>query len=292
MFRNESSNRQRLHPRSMRGTRGSRPATGLAGILLFGLILLSIILLILGKGENRQLSVWRTKALDLTAPVLELVAIPAGYIQRSIGRLQGFYDINRKLSQLRLENQKLRSIKWKMGQLERNNNKLKALLNSAEVPRLKFVSGRIISGNPGLFGQHMLVNVGRRNGIDSGFAVINSEGFIGRTVETGGRTSRILLLTDTSSRIPISIGKEGVRGVAIGTGSAFPKIDFLPQNTKIYEGDFVFTSGHGGDLPKGLRIGVIKKIGNQYHIATSARNEGTEYVSVLYFEQPGLAQKP
>ena len=212
-------------------------------------------------------------------------------MQRSIDRLQDFYENNETLHQLRLENKRLRAVKWDIERLEQNNNKLKALLNSAKEPRLKFVSGRIISGNPGLFGQHMLVNVGRRNGVHAGFAVINADGFIGRTFETAGRTSRILLITDKSSRIPIKIGKQGIRGVATGTGSHSPKVDFLPHNSSIYEGDLVFTSGHGGDLPKGLRIGVIKKIGDKYHIALSAKNEGTEYVSILYFEQPGLARR-
>ena len=292
MFRKTSSERERFRIRAMRGRRPTRHNAGLSSVLLFGLVLLSLILLVLGKSENRQLALLRAKALDLTAPALELTTIPAGYIQRSIDRVRGFYDINRKLGELQLENRRLRDIKWNLERLERNNIKLKALLNSAQEPSLKFVSGRIISGNPGLFGQHMLLNVGRRNGIHSGFAVINAQGFIGRTVATGNRTSRILLLTDKSSRVPVSIGKEAIRGVATGTGSALPQIEFLPQNTPIYEGDFVFTSGHGGDLPKGLRIGVVKKIGKRYHIALSARFEGTEYVSVLYYQQSGLAQKP
>jgi rod shape-determining protein MreC len=138
----------------------------------------------------------------------------------------------------------------------------------------------------------MLVNLGRQNGVDSGFAVINSEGFIGRTINTGNRTSRILLLTDTTSRVPVTVGKEALRAVAIGNGSMFPEIGFLSRSVSIYEGDLVFTSGHGGDLPKGLAIGVVKKIGDKYHIATRARHEGTDYVSILYFEQPGLARRP
>ena len=89
---------------------------------------------------------------------------------------------------------RLRGIQWNVDKLEQSNSKLKALLNSAQDAPLKFVSGRIIAGNPGLFGHHMLVNVGQRNGIHAGFAVINSAGFIGRTFETGARTSRILLL--------------------------------------------------------------------------------------------------
>ena len=291
MFQKSSRDKYHLRPHSMHRAGGSRLTAGLSGVLLFGFMLIAVVLLVLGKSDNRQLKNLRGKAVDITSPLLQLASVPASYIQRSIDRLQDFYEINEKLHQLRLENKRLRAIKWDIERLEQNNNKLKALLNSAKEPRLKFVSGRIISGNPGLFGQHMLVNVGRRNGIHAGYAVINADGFIGRTFETAGRTSRILLISDKASRIPVKIGKQGVRGVATGTGSPTPKIDFLPHNSPIYEGDLVFTSGHGGDLPKGLRIGVIKKIGKHYHIALSAKNEGTEYVSILYFEQPGLARR-
>ncbi len=291
MLNKSPHDRYRLRPHSRQRAGGTRPATGLSGVLLFGLVLIAMVLLVLGKSDNRQLKEWRGKAIDFTSPLLQLASVPASYIQRSIDRMRDFYENNDKLHQLRLENQRLRAVKWHVERLEQNNAKLKALLNSAKEPRLKFVSGRIISGNPGLFGQHMLVNVGRRNGVHAGYAVINADGFIGRTFETAGRTSRILLLTDKQSRIPIKIGKKAVRGVATGTGAASPKVDFLPHNASIYEGDLVFTSGHGGDLPKGLRIGVIKKIGKQYHIALSAENEGTEYVSILYFQQPGLAHR-
>ncbi|MCP4937458.1 MAG: rod shape-determining protein MreC [bacterium] len=291
MFRKSNHARYKLHPHSLQRAEGSRITNGLSGVLLFGLVLIAIMLLVLGKSNNLQLKNMRSKALDLTSPLLQLANLPASYIQRSIDRLQNFYENSEKLHQLRLENKRLQAVKWDIARLEQNNTKLKALLNSAREPRLKFVSGRIISGNPALFGQHMLVNVGRRNGVHAGFAVINADGFIGRTFETAGRTSRILLITDKSSRIPIKIGKQGIRGIATGTGSHSPKIDFLPHNASIYEGDLVFTSGHGGDLPKGLRIGVIRKIGDKYHIALSAKNEGTEYVSILYFKQPGLARR-
>ncbi len=292
MFKSEKKYRPGPRHRHAYGRRPASGNGGLSGILLFGLILLCIILLVLGKSQNPQLAGWRAKALDLTAPILEFSAVPAGYIQRSFERVRSFYDIHRKMSALEAENRRLRDIKWTARQLEHKNSELRALLNSAREPRLKFVTGQIISGNPGLFGQHMLLNVGRRNGVHAGFAVINAEGFIGRTVATGERTSRLLLLTDRSSRIPVAIGAEGIRGMAIGTGKGAPKIGFLPENAKIYEGDPVFTSGHGGDLPRGLRIGVVTKQGDGYHIALSARHTGTEYVSVLYFDAPGLAQKP
>lgn len=265
-------------------------ASGLSSTLLFGLVLLALVFLVLDKTENRQLKKLKAQALDLAAPALDLASVPAGYIHRSFERAQSFYDINRKLSELQKENKRLRGIEWNIDKLKHNNSKLKALLNSAQESPLKFVSGRIISGNPSLFGHHMLLNVGHRNGIRAGFAVINSTGFIGRTIDTGTRTSRILLLTDKTSRIPITIGKQGVRGVAIGTGSIFPKIDFIAKNRSIFEGDHVYTSGDGGELPRGLSIGVVKKIDNQFHIALIAGKQANEYVSVLFFDQSNLAE--
>lgn len=281
--------RANLQYGAARNRRTPHNGSGFSGILLFAMVLLALMLLVLDKTGNRQLHKMRSKALDLAAPALELAAIPAGYIQRSIDRVERFYETDRKLSALQKENRRLRGLKWNIDKLKQKNQRLKALLNSAREVPLKFVSGRIISGNPGLFGHHMVVNLGERNGIHSGFAVINEEGFIGRTLETGARSSRILLITDKASRIPVLIGEQGVRGMAIGTGSPYPKIDFLPPNAAIYEGDSVFTSGHGGELPRGLRIGVVKKIGNQFHIEPAATQPDTEYVSILLFDRPDLA---
>lgn len=291
MFRYSNNSKYKLRSRYQRIRPGRKQGDSVTGVFLLAMALIAASLLLLNRTGNRQLAQWRESALDFARPALEMTAIPAGYVRRSLRRFNNFYDLREELAHLQRENHKLESVEWNMAELRQRNSQLKALLNSVEEQRLQFISGRIISASKGQFGRSLLVNLGRRNGVNNGFAVLNADGFIGRTQTTGDRTSSILLLTDHLSRIPVIIGRQRVKGMVIGDGGPYPKISFLPRGSRIYEGDFVFTSGHGGDLPKGLRIGIVKKISGKYRIAPRASLQGMEYVSVLYFAQPGLARR-
>lgn len=261
-------------------------------VLSFALLLVAAALLFLSKSDNQVLALWRGRLQDLTMPLLDVTNVPAGYVQRSIERLGGFYRTHEEMNRLRQENDRLRAIRWGIEELEQKNSRLKALLNSVDDPRHEFITGQIVSAGSSLFGSNAVVNLGRRNGVNDGYAVINADGLIGRTRDTSDGASRVLLLTDKTSRIPVFIGKDALKAVAIGDGGEQPLIDFLPPDAAVYEGDIVFTSGHGGDLPGGLPIGTIRKVGSELRVATRARLEGNEYVSVLLFEHKGFARGP
>ena len=71
------------------------------------------------------------------------------------------------------------------------------------------------------------------------------------------RSSRVLLLNDLNSRIPVLVGPAGVRALASGDNSAELKLEFLPDGASPHAGDEVYTSGSDGVLPRGLRVGVV-----------------------------------
>ena len=121
-----------------------------------------------------------------------------------------------------------------------------------------------------------------------GFPVIDAQGLVGRLLETGSRVARVLLLTDLNSRIPIEIGRLGVRGIMVGDNGVTPRIEHLPADALIAVGDDVSTSGVGGIFPRGLRIGTVTDDGTSFRVAPRARFDELDYVSVLLYESPSL----
>jgi rod shape-determining protein MreC len=108
-------------------------------------------------------------------------------------------------------------------------------------------------------------------------------------VEVGRNSSRLLLLTDLNSRVPVIVEASRYRGVLAGDNSDQPKLIFLPTNAKVNVGDRIVTSGHGGVFPPGLAVGVVSSIGDgNIRIEPLVDFSRIEYVSILRYELPHL----
>jgi cell shape-determining protein MreC len=82
-------------------------------------------------------------------------------------------------------------------------------------------------------------------------------GLVGRISGVGSRTSRVILVTDTSSRIPVTIQPSGQKAMLSGDNSPLPPLDFVEDDDEVRPGDRVVTSGDGGVFPAGLLVGQV-----------------------------------
>lgn len=269
-----------------------RRMSPVGGWVLFSLYFSCIILLVLSRLENNQLRDARGLLTDLVAPVLQAASQPAIYARWSKEQLVDYIDLFHELDRLKEENQKLKHWQSQAQRLERRLEHMRALLNAVEEPALKYATGHVIADARGPFARSVLINVGQARGVQNGYAVINGDGFVGRVVHTGESASRAILISDLNSRVPVLVGPASVRAVLSGDNSSRPRLEFVPNSSEVYEGDEVITSGHGGMLPRGLRIGTVVKSGaNGYRVQPNAELGELEYVSVLFFNAPVIAAR-
>ncbi len=270
-----------------------RGASSLQGLGLLFFIFLSVVLLALSRMNNSAVGTLRGWLIEVVSPVVQAVDVPASYVRRSLQRMSRYTETFQEMDRLRRENQRLRQWEWRARQLERKVAQLRRLLHAVEALPMRFATGRVIAQGQGPFQRSVLINIGKGQGVRNGLAVVNAEGLVGRTIETGQGVARVLLLTDTRSRIPVKVGQNNVRAVLIGDNAAQPRLDFLPPGARIFDGDIVFTSGEGNLLPQGLRVGVVKRTGRVYRVQTGAQLETLEFVSVLIFtpDKKTMAQK-
>jgi rod shape-determining protein MreC len=108
--------------------------------------------------------------------------------------------------------------------------------------------------------QTISINKGTRDGIAVGMPVVTQLGLIGRVSDVTANASRVLLITDVSSAISARLQTTRDEGSIVGQASNDLRMEFIPLNAKVQEGDIVISSGLGGNLPAGIVIGQVTNV--------------------------------
>ena len=263
------------------------------------LAMAAIGMIVLNRSDPAFLERFRTGVNDMATPILDSVSRPISAI-RDIGA-----DL-REMTALREENDVLREKvarleRWQTvaRQLQADNATFQAMLNFVPEEPSRFITARIIADSSSAFVRSVLLNAGSADGVKRGRAAISSEGLVGRVVDVGERSARVLLITDLNSRIPVLVESTRDRAVLAGNNSNQPQLLYLPPSVPIAEGDRVVTSGHGGVFPPGLPVGVISLIerSNDGGIRTVRVNtfvnwNRVEMVRIVDHDVPGLILGP
>lgn len=223
-------------------------------------LIVSLSLLVIGHSRPAMMAQVRSRMIDGVAPVLDMLSRPLALAEAATGRIESYRSLLKENARLRAENASLTRWQNAVLALENENKELRSLLNYKAEPSLAYVSARVIADTGGAFVRSLVVTAGRLDGVREGMAAMTGEGLIGRVTEVGEWTSRILLITDASSRIPVTLMGTGDHAILAGDNEAVPKLLYLPQESDVKPGMRVMTSGHGGIFPPNLPVGVVAGI--------------------------------
>lgn len=212
---------------------------------------------IFGSGIPRQV---RGYANDAVAPVLSMLAGPIRAAQSGMERFAGVSDIYLENQTLRDENGKLRQWREAAQRLIQENEQLRQILKvpQREVPPV--ATAHVIGVGGGAFERSVLINAGSGEGVVTNLPVVDELGLVGRTIEVGFWTTRVLLITDLNSRVPVRLERTSEVAIAVGLNEPFMHLRFLAANSDVQVGDRIITSGHGGLFPPGVPVGQITAI--------------------------------
>ncbi len=256
--------------------------------LLF-LVGASVALMIAAKGEHWAVERVRTTVMDAITPVLDVVSRPAQAFNTASEQVSRLLYVYAENDRLREENERLRSWQSTARRLEQENAAFRALLRARPEPGVLYVSGRVVGDSGGPWVRTLALNAGEADGVRKGSAVVTGDGLVGRVVEAGDRSARILLLTDLNSRVPVVVESSRYRAILEGDNSDTLKLSFVIPSDDIRIGDRIVTSGSGGLFPAGLPIGDVTAIKDGTALVTPlVRFDRLEYVRVLRFEFPGM----
>ncbi len=246
-------------------------------------------LMIMGRADVRLIERLRVGMTDIATPVLDVLSRPVASVSEAIEYGRGLLALNAENARLREENARLRNWESVARRLGRENAAFRSLLNMADDPRLSFVTARVVADSSGVFVRTVLINAGARDGLRGGQAVITGDGLVGRIVETGEHSARVLLLTDLNARVPVVVEQSRVPAILAGDNSDRPRLSFIPVNATVSPGERIVTSGRGGMLPPGLPIGTVAAIEDGVVRVEPFVDWATlEYVRVLDYTLPGV----
>ncbi len=248
----------------------------------FAFFVLSLVLLILSSVNSNFLENARTGVADVTAPIFELFSAPFNKVADFTGNITGMAELRAENTKLIEENKRLNEWYQVALRLEAENNSLREILNVKIDKKYSFVTARVYIDAGNLYVHSYIVGAGLDDGVKKGQAVIGEKGVIGRIVEVGRKTARILLLTDINSRIPVLIEGSNQRAILTGTNGDMPYLRHLPVDSQVEQGVRVVTSGHGGVFPPNLPVGKVLRgeNGNLYVKPYSDMNS-VRYVKIV-----------
>jgi len=224
---------------------------------LFALIIVSIILIASDSINYKPLNYLRSAVKDIIYRSSLVISFPSkGF--KGIGNFTSDHiSLYKSYEELKKENDSLKKNISKNDYLELENTQLKQLIEDQVKSSENLVSARVMIDKSSLYLNSFILNSGTNNSIKKGLAVLDKNNFIGRIVDVNFFSSRVLLVTDLNSKIPVIIEPSGEHAILSGHGDELPSLDYLPKGSKIEYGNTVFTSGKEGLFSPGIPIGQV-----------------------------------
>ena len=253
-----------------------------AGSWSFVFIFAAISLFLVSAANPDSMRAVRMGTTDVFAPVLAAVNRPVHAAAEYVRAVSGIANLQAENTRLMEENEKLREWYQTAQLLGHENETLKKLLNIVPEEKGSYVTARVIADSGNAYVKSILVLAGSAQNVAKGQPAMAGDGLLGRVIESGEKASRILLVTDINSRIPVQVQGSDEKAIMGGNNTELPVLMHLPPDTLVTAGARVITSGHGGLFPYGLPVGeVVKNADGKFAVRPYAVSERVMFVRVL-----------
>ncbi|WP_312820936.1 rod shape-determining protein MreC [Brevundimonas sp.] len=232
-----------------------------------------------------RMSYMRAGVETAAAPVGEALSAPVRWTGNAFEYVRGYFFAVSENRRLRAELLELRDWRDEAIALKNINARYEQMLGIHTDPPIPMVTGRAITDTRGPFARARLVNIGQGDGVRPGNPVLSEHGLVGRISGVSGPVSRMVLLTDVASRIPVMVERTDARAILTGDASRNPRLDYVRGINMVQEGDRVITSGDGGGIPRGLPVGIVAKgVDGSWRVKLFSERAAIDYVRVLLFQ--------
>jgi rod shape-determining protein MreC len=225
------------------------------------MLMLSLGIVLFGRADQDLGGRMRAGLDDVLAPLYAAIAVPVDALEHGTGAIGNLFELTDQNAQLRAENARLLQWQAVAMALEAQNDALKATLDFVPSPAPEFFTAPVVADLGGIYARSVLVATSPGDAIAPaqlvGGIAMDGRGIVGRVVEAGSHSARILLITDLNSRIPVALGPHGVPALMTGTNGPDPQLLFWSTDQPPAEGDMVLSSALGGAFPPGLPIGAV-----------------------------------
>ncbi len=256
-------------------------------------ISISLLLIIFGVMESKKGIYFKTKIIDYGSFVTYSLSIPIKKISLYFSNMEEIYYIYSQNKKLKNHTLKIKMLENELTLLEHENNLLKDALNIKNDLYYNYQTVKVVAGIRSSFLRTLVILAGKKQKVSEGFTVISNNDLLGHVYESGNFTSRVLLITDINSRVPVIVANKNFRLILSGNNSNYLSILNLGDIDKINSGDIVLTSGDGGVYPQGIAVGVvINDETKKFVVRPNIISRSLDYVRVINWSPQQLANLP
>ncbi len=226
---------------------------------LFAFVAVCLVLLVADL-RFRYLEVMRNALSVVTYPLQMAAATPADVVRNASRYFGTLIEVQRENAELRRHQLGAGERLLRFEHLERENAHLRELLQMAQRIETRSIAADILYNAPDPFARKVILDRGAQQGVEPGLVVVDARGVIGQITRVHPIQSEVTLLTDRNQSIPVSVVRNGVRGVLYGVGRGLLEMRHVLADVDIQSGDVLVTSGLDGVFVPGLPVATVTRV--------------------------------
>ena len=250
---------------------------------LFTLIIVSIIILSLEYFKTGPVNQFRIFAKDVIFKTSYFISLPFSTVKNTYHGFNDYLKIYEENKKLKNINSNIKELKFENEFLKEENIRINELIEEKSLFSDDYHVTKILLDQESPYLRSIVINKGFKHNIKIGSAVRSGSYFVGKVVGVNYLTSRVLLINDLNSKIPVIIEPDGTSAMVSGNGSKiFGDIEYLPEKNQVEEGHIVYTSGTDGIISSGIPVGKIIIKNNQKSVRFFIDFDQIQYVKVYF----------
>jgi rod shape-determining protein MreC len=229
-------------------------------LLLFALVLMSL------RAKQREgVEFFDALLMEICSPFQKAATLVIKTVQGTFTQYVYVVNLGKENRMLKQKIAELQEENHRMKEMKLANERLRQLLQFREKNPPSMIGAEVIGQDPSSWFKSVTINKGERDGVKKGMAVISPAGVIGQILKTAPHYATVLLLTDYNSAVDSIVQRTRAKTIVEGKGENRCQLKYLRRAVEVAVGDVVVTSGLGGNFPKGLMVGEIKKVDKKGH---------------------------
>ena len=227
---------------------------------LIVLLFFSVSILVLGKFDFKGVNVLKSGLNEIVYRASFIISAPENFIKNTYNLTISHINLYKDHKKLKKDYKDLKAETLRNNFIKSENIMLKSKIEDIVDVSYEILA-KVLVDKQSPFLKSVVVNRGSKDKIKLGMAVLDGKFLIGKVVEVNYLTSRVLLLSDLNSKVPITVEPNSIQSILTGTGEQFGKLQYTQiENFNLENGHQIYTSGSGGIFESGIPIGEINII--------------------------------
>jgi len=234
-------------------------------ILIVLLLLFALVLMSMRAKQRKGVELFDALLMEITFPFQKASTFVIKTVQGTFQHYVFLVNLEKENRMLKEKVAQLQEENHRMKEIKLANERLRGLLQFREKNSPSMIGAEVIGRDPSFWFKSVTIDKGEKDGVKKGTAVISPTGVIGQVLKIAPDYATVLLITDYNSAVDCVVERTRAKAIVEGKGENRCQLKYLLRAEEVAVGDIVVTSGMGGNFPKGLMVGEVKKVDKKGH---------------------------